>query len=157
VLALLDREYGESARPYDEQFRPLSQSELRELAACPGSTIGSHAHRHDILTYLPAERLASSVVESREILERLTGHEIHDIAYPNGDQNLAVREACRAAGYRRGYMTGGAIAPRHVDPLRIPRILVGGYDTVSDLLAKINRALLAASFGRTDAASQSES
>lgn len=143
VLDYLDAEYGEVAAPYDRSFRPITTSEASAVAARPGLTLGSHAHRHDILTRLGDAALGTSLEVSRQLLTQAAARPIEDIAYPNGDHDVRVRAACQRAGYHRGYTAERGLASHEGDSMLIPRLLVGGYDTVRDLLAGINRLLIA--------------
>jgi peptidoglycan/xylan/chitin deacetylase (PgdA/CDA1 family) len=149
VLDVIEREYGEAAKTADQEFRPLTLTELRDLAGRPRMFFGSHGHRHDILTHLDDGSLAESLSESKRTLEQLLGTRIDAIAYPNGNHDDRVRRACTAAGYRRGYATTHGLVPRDLDDLAIPRVSIGGYEDADDVVATINSLLL------TDAISSS--
>jgi peptidoglycan/xylan/chitin deacetylase (PgdA/CDA1 family) len=138
VLAALDDEHGAAAAPFDEAFRPIAPQELAELVQRRGLRAGSHAHRHEILTYLEPEAVEASAAESKRILEKITGGRIVQIAYPNGNHNAAVREVCARAGFRQGFVASPGIVRGQCDPMRVPRLLVGGYDTPRDVVAAVN-------------------
>jgi peptidoglycan/xylan/chitin deacetylase (PgdA/CDA1 family) len=147
ALDVLERACGPTSQPCEQWFRPISIDELRRLAARPGITIGSHGHRHEILTYLADDRLSANLTESRRLLEDLLNREVTDFAFPNGTHDDRVVAASRAAGYRRAYLAAGSAVATIDDPWRIPRVLVGGYDSPRTVLAKMNRALLRAWHG----------
>jgi peptidoglycan/xylan/chitin deacetylase (PgdA/CDA1 family) len=142
VLGFMDAEFGETARSYEERFRPLSIGELQELARSPHTFFGSHAHHHEILPRLSQAAVTESLATSKRILETTLDREIDSLAYPNGDENRHVREVAMAVGYRRGYSARAGLWSDEDDSLSLPRLLVGGFDTAPDLVASV-RTLLA--------------
>jgi len=62
-------------------------------------TIGSHSLTHPILPSLTAQELEREVGESRRRLEERLQRAVELFAYPNGDQNAAVR-TCTRRHYR---------------------------------------------------------
>ncbi len=145
VLGHLDRQYGAAGAPYRERLRPLRLEELRQLAASPLCHIGGHGHRHEIFTRLDAAALAAALSRSREMLREVTGTAPDDIAYPNGNHDERVIRACRDAGFTRGYTAAVGAVGSGFDPMRIPRILVGGYDSADALLRRIRGVLVSES------------
>jgi peptidoglycan/xylan/chitin deacetylase (PgdA/CDA1 family) len=128
--------------------RPLAPDELRAMRDSGLCRFGSHAHRHEILTLLDDAALADSLAASRSFLEQTLALPVEDIAYPNGDVDARVVAAARAVGYRRGYTVRGALSRPGGDPLLLPRVLVGGYDTPSLLFWRVNRTLLCGAGGK---------
>jgi peptidoglycan/xylan/chitin deacetylase (PgdA/CDA1 family) len=136
----------EKELPYVRRFHqddlPLSGHEILAMRDSGLCWIGSHAHRHRILTKLDDEELAEELQKSRNILESLLDQPVEHIAYPNGNADARVREACRRAGYRFGFtVEPGRVRPT-VDHFRIPRIVVGGFDTSYRLLFNLACGLL---------------
>ena len=127
----------------EELLRPLRVAELRALASSPLCHFGSHGSRHAIFTQLNDETLADSLVSSKHVLEELVGAPVRCVAYPNGDCNDRVVDACRRAGYAFGFVTETAVFRPGCDPYGIPRLLVGGYDSPQALGARVSRLLLA--------------
>jgi hypothetical protein len=123
--------------------RPLDASLVSCMVDNPWCHIGLHGHEHNILTTLNSEDLRSNLRQSKEILQGITRQEITLFAYPNGSYNKNVVQALEEFGFIGGFTTvSGRLRPdtnRHL----IPRIEIGGYDTVEALLLKINKALLA--------------
>jgi peptidoglycan/xylan/chitin deacetylase (PgdA/CDA1 family) len=108
---------------------------------------GSHAHGHEILTHLEDAALAETLRTSRAFLEKTLHAPPRDLAYPNGDTDERVCAAAQAAGFLRGYtIERGIVSPRCA-PLRLPRLLVGGYDTLTTLAFQLNRVLMRAALG----------
>jgi len=121
----------QAARPPAEM---LSADELR-LWRDAGMEIGSHTHRHPILTRLSSSGRRADLQASRQGLEKIVGAPVRLLAYPNGrtaDWDGAVIEDARAAGYDAAVTTIEGMAPEApFDPFRIPRISVGNDDVPS--------------------------
>jgi peptidoglycan/xylan/chitin deacetylase (PgdA/CDA1 family) len=128
VLQHLD-ELGKSAANCDPHCRPMSAAELAQMAGTGTCHFGSHGHRHDILTRLEHGDLLDGVLRSKRTLESITGRPVREFAYPNGDCNDQVILAVREAGYDRGFVTTSGVCEIGTDSYRIPRLLVGGYDS----------------------------
>jgi peptidoglycan/xylan/chitin deacetylase (PgdA/CDA1 family) len=142
ILAFFDTEYGAIAAPYDDRFRPIRMEELRVLASGRSCYLGSHGHRHEILTRLDDAALAESLTRSKQVLEHVSRQPVTAVAYPNGDEDARVRTACAGAGYRLGFATQAGLVTPTSDPFRLPRVLVGGYDTAPMLAANINELVI---------------
>ena len=128
---------GEEAVDGNVRHRPLSVRELSEMARRGCCHFGSHGHRHEILTRLPATDLQRSLTESRFHLESLTKRAISDLAYPNGDCSDQVLSAAQEAGYERAFVTKAGTYSNVGDRFRIPRLLVGGYDSRARLADRL--------------------
>ena len=130
------------ARDIHEDDRPLNQEEIHTMRDSSLCWFGSHSHRHRILTKLDDGTLMKELRRSRITLETLLGETVESIAYPNGDADARVREACRRAGYRFGYtVTPGRVGPA-TDFFQIPRILVGGFDSPWRVILNLARGLM---------------
>jgi peptidoglycan/xylan/chitin deacetylase (PgdA/CDA1 family) len=77
----------------------LSKGQLQELVAA-GMTIGSHGMKHVMWRGLSDDDLHAELVESREAIRSLTGHEVTLAACPFGAYDRRVVAAARRAGYR---------------------------------------------------------
>ncbi len=143
VDGILQFVHDRHGRPGDaESFRPLNRAELAEMAGSGLCHFGTHGHRHEILTKLAPGALSESLSRSKRELERLTGAAVTEIAYPNGDVTPPVIEACRVAGYRRGYAVSRGTFSERRDEFTIPRLLIGGYDSARTVLGKVGEVLL---------------
>jgi peptidoglycan/xylan/chitin deacetylase (PgdA/CDA1 family) len=109
--------------------RPLTENEIKEMQASGLCFFGSHGHRHVIFTHLDDTQLHNELATSRIILENLLQQKIDTIAYPNGNSDERIRQACRTAGYRLGFTVESGLFSRATNFLDIPRHLVGGYDS----------------------------
>lgn len=97
----------------------LTLAELRELAALPGVTIGSHGATHFPLGACGDEALSEELHGSRCLLEDRLGMPVTAISYPHGSVNRRVVEAARRAGY-----TLGACSRMDINKSRRPRLLL---------------------------------
>jgi peptidoglycan/xylan/chitin deacetylase (PgdA/CDA1 family) len=113
----------------DLHYRSVSTAELVEMARSRHCHFGSHGHRHSILTRLDYSPLLEGLLRSKESLESVTGRSIGELAYPNGDCNDRVVMAAREAGYERAFTTAPDWFKVGTDVFRVPRLLVGGYDS----------------------------
>lgn len=77
----------------------LSFADLRALCAA-GMRVGSHGHRHAILTSLDRAELRRELVESRDILQAGLSLNIDQFSVPRGYYDETVLEEARRAGYR---------------------------------------------------------
>ncbi len=133
---------GEPSRT-DPHLRPLTVAELQQMACVEHCHFGSHGHRHQILTRLAGRQLSDDLGRSHSLLEEMTGQPVKDIAYPNGDCDGRVAQACREAGYERGFtVRAAAVSLRRADPYRMPRLLVGAYDSAETLAVRIAKLVL---------------
>lgn len=117
-------------------LRPLSVEEVWTLSRSRYVTIGAHSHCHSRLTQLDADGLRKTVETSRGLLERWTGRHVTHFAYPNGDHDAGVVAAVRSAGF----VTGLTVRPgrwRDEDPMEIPRIGVGRYDSAAKFRRRV--------------------
>jgi peptidoglycan/xylan/chitin deacetylase (PgdA/CDA1 family) len=144
ILLRCDELAGERGRACLAECRPLRAEEIRAMYETGLCHFGSHAHRHEILTRVSDAELMASLQASRKFLRTVLAVEPLDVAYPNGNADERVFRAVQAAGFRRGYTAEGGVTRPESSPLRLPRLLVGGYDTLSDLVFKLNRLLLRA-------------
>jgi peptidoglycan/xylan/chitin deacetylase (PgdA/CDA1 family) len=148
ILERCDAASGDRGRAALADCRPLQTEEIRAMQASGLCRFGSHSHRHEILTYLDTAAIAGALRDSVGHLEAVLSAPPLDLAYPNGDVDERVLTAARAAGFHRGYtVVPGLVLPRAA-PLRLPRLLIGGYDTAEVLAFKLNRVLLRAAARR---------
>ena len=132
-VAEVERLAGPSPRP-----EMLSPGELRAWSAA-GMEVGSHTHRHPVLSRQTTEERRADLEASRRGLERILDAPVVHLAYPNGraaDWNAAVAEDARAAGYESAVTTIEGINRGGADPFRLARISVGD-DRTPDLALRL--------------------
>lgn len=81
----------------------ISTKQLKEMAADPLVTIGSHGCTHRHLTKLTDDEVRREIFKSKNILESIIKKEVDLIAYPFGDAGRRERNHARKAGYRYGF------------------------------------------------------
>ncbi|HSF41198.1 MAG TPA: polysaccharide deacetylase family protein [Thermoanaerobaculia bacterium] len=111
----------------EDQGRPLTVAELRELAALPGVGIGAHTMTHPRLASLSTGEQRRELAEGRERLAELTGQPVDLLAYPfgkPGDLALETPRLAEEAGYRAAFSSqAGRIIPSSPRYL-LPRLSV---------------------------------
>ena len=116
----------------------LNELELKELAALPGATIGSHGVTHCRLAECDDKTLRWELVESRRYLEDVTGKPVTALSYPHGSTNDRVREAARQAGYVLAGSSFFDINKARRDPLMLSRCEIVAQDSERVFLQKLN-------------------
>ncbi len=106
--------------PSEEEREQFDVAGWNDLAALDPQviTIGSHTLTHPILPSLPPEELEHEVGASRRELEARLQRPVDLFAYPNGDQNAAVRDCAR-----RHYRVAVTASPSEVGPECDPHLL----------------------------------
>jgi len=94
------------------QDRVMTAAELRELAADPLVTVGSHTATHAHLVEIGPDRAARELVQSKADLENVLQRAVDQFSYPFGARTPALDEQARAAGYRRLFTSNPAPAFR---------------------------------------------
>ena len=111
--------------------RPLTPSELLQLARSKAVTIGAHTVDHVCLRGLPKAEQFETISSSRKHLERLSGLTISHFAYPyggpDGFDDSSV-DAARSAGLKTACTAIPGNARPSSDPYRLPRRIVMNWD-----------------------------
>ena len=113
------------------KFRTLREDELRELAADPLTTVGSHTGTHPRLSSLSAKEQQTEIIGGHRRLEEMLGRKLTVFSYPfgnYGDFNADSRRICQAAGFSRAAANFPGQYFRNGDPLAIPRHLVRNWN-----------------------------
>lgn len=102
----------------------ITTNQLKEMAADPLVTIGSHGCTHRHLSKLTDDEARREIFESKHILESIINNKVDLIAYPFGDVRSRERIYAHKAGYRYGF----GVIPRRYNVLsklfngmRLPR------------------------------------
>jgi peptidoglycan/xylan/chitin deacetylase (PgdA/CDA1 family) len=111
--------------------RPLTNDELRELAASPLISIGAHTRSHPYLVRVPPGRQQAELAGGKADLEARLDRPIDMFAYPHGSFDATTVRLAREAGYSWGFNSVASIVPHRIDPLRMPRISVEGMSDES--------------------------
>jgi peptidoglycan/xylan/chitin deacetylase (PgdA/CDA1 family) len=90
-----------------------------------GVAIGSHTHRHPILSHLSSSEQRREIEDSACVIRDLTGRRPTELAYPNGtrrDFDDRTLEALRASGIELAVTGVQRRVTKRDDPLTLPRI-----------------------------------
>jgi len=122
---------------YNHRLRPLNHLDRPSIRALAdlGVTFGSHGLSHRALTGCTPPELEKELVDSRAILQDLTGQEISAVSYPFGRCDERVIDAATAAGYRHGFTM--ALPTPHDRPLARGRVPVYAFDTPWSVCRKL--------------------
>jgi hypothetical protein len=131
--------------PTDSIGRPshLRKEDIRQLTGA-GFAIGSHSCSHRSLGALSPRECRRECVDSRHILEDITGGPVDAFAYPFGtwvDFGPRIEEAVAAAGYSWAFTSQHGRLSAATHPLRIPRIKVENADSL-DMFARMVRGAM---------------
>lgn len=119
----------------------LDWTALRALAA-EGVTVAPHSRTHPLLTRLHADALPDEIGGSRDDLERELGSVPPVFAYPSGDHDASVVTATGKLGFELAFTTErGLVDLRHVEPLHLRRINIGGATSIAALRLQLIRGL----------------
>lgn len=124
--------------PAERQSALLSAEEILTLRR-EGMTFGSHTRTHRPLRHLSVAEVEEELSASRRDLEELLGEPISTLAYPFNNQNRAIREIARRAGYTIGVRGTGRMNRRATDPLALRRIKVHYRMSLRDLRWRLFR------------------
>jgi peptidoglycan/xylan/chitin deacetylase (PgdA/CDA1 family) len=139
LLAGLDElEHAYGVAPPDPRDVFMSINELRTLAA-EGVAIGSHTHRHPILSRLSADEQWAEIEQSASVIHGWIGRRPMEFAYPNGtrlDFNAETKRILRTSGIRLAVTTSQRHVSTAEDPFMLPRIGLSGDEPPAHRLLK---------------------
>lgn len=101
-----------------------------------GLEIGSHTCTHPNLSTLGRQRVMDELVESRRVLEHITGRPIAAVCYPYGACHSETLWCAARAGYELGVTVRRGRAHRDDNPLALPRVAVNGRKGLCKFLLK---------------------
>ncbi len=117
----------------------MNWDQIRQVAADPLCTIGSHTLSHFYLARLGEEALKRQFALAISALDMETGLKPRHVAYPYGYKQAVGLRECQLAqtlGYKTGVTTRhGMLFPEHADTMTsLPRISVNGkHQNVGDV------------------------
>ena len=114
----------------------LSADELREISRHPLVTIGAHGLTHRHFTKLPIAEARFELLESRRVLESLTGKPINLMAWPYGECDARLEQLSSECGYRAAWSVWKGTNSMH-SRWRVP---LGRRDNVMRFVAKVSGA-----------------
>lgn len=132
--------------PIREASHPLFMTwdQVREMASS-GMDIGSHTHRHEILSALSADEQELDLRISKAAILRHIATQADTLAFPVGKResfSAETREALRRTGYSAAFsFYGGINLPGRIDRYDIRRMPVIGDEALALLRWRINSTL----------------
>lgn len=118
---LIGRNLTGAEEPY------MTWAQLREIAAMPGISIGSHAHTHRSLGGLSPEEVFSEAETSKKLIEDNVGVPVRSFAYPfgtTGDFDAGTDKLLADAGYSVAFNSIHGAIRAGMNPVSLPRIKV---------------------------------
>jgi peptidoglycan/xylan/chitin deacetylase (PgdA/CDA1 family) len=123
----LDALWASIDTPRPTASLPLSQAELKRLAAGGLVAIGAHTVTHPHLSSLPAPAQRHEIEASKAYLSDITGP-VQDFSYPHGDFSAETRALVQSAGFEAACTTHARPVTRTTNLFELPRIQVGNWD-----------------------------
>lgn len=120
----------------------MTWDHVRELVSA-GIACQPHTVNHPILARVDEETQRCEIVGSCERIREETGQTISAFAYPNGgvgDYTATTMRLLQQAGIRTAFtLLAGPVRPQvaRQHPLEIPRVYLGGRDTVERFVFKV--------------------
>ncbi len=117
--------------------RYLTWEEMSEMKDSGIFTFGGHTVNHSALTYLGKDQVKKELTDSKEDLQSHLGYLINWMAYPYGNVNSQVASLARDTGYIGAFGTNYGDYQSTDYLFTLPRIRIGGSDSVSSFAAKL--------------------
>jgi len=121
-----------------EQYRSVSETEMREMLNTGLVEVVGHSVTHTIATILSEQDLRRELHESKDELEGFCGQPITAFCYPNGhrgDFDCETTEALRRAGYHMAFTSVEGTNPlSRLRPFALKRVHANPRQFVSEKL-----------------------
>lgn len=114
----------------------LEEAEIVKLER-NGLEIFSHGWSHCSLTDAIDDKLKTELWESKNLLEKVLGHQVNAISYPYGKCDARVAVNAGKAGYKLGFTTEPALVDGKTDDMQIGRFSVDPADSLLVFKLKI--------------------
>ena len=109
-----------------EAFRMLNEAEINEIQDC-GGIIGAHTVTHPFLSSLSDSKILNELLNSKQMLEKITGNKVYSFSYPFGDTPKKVRPLLEKCGYSVALTSNVGVVTDASDIMYLPRIPVRDY------------------------------
>jgi peptidoglycan/xylan/chitin deacetylase (PgdA/CDA1 family) len=117
----------------------LTDTQIRGLITA-GWELDTQGLSHADLVNVSSAQLTGEVANSRQMLHSRYGVPVDWFSYPFGDYNASVIAAVRTAGYLGATTVNPGWASPQQDRFRLPRLVVTGGTTPSQLMSQIAAA-----------------
>jgi peptidoglycan/xylan/chitin deacetylase (PgdA/CDA1 family) len=115
----------------------MSGSQVAELAAMPGATIGCHGAEHQSLTSVSIAEATNDLRTSKLGVEAAVQHTIDTMSYPYGHVNDAVRAAAHDAGFSQAACSKWGFNNADADLLMLKRVDMWAGDSPATVRDKV--------------------
>jgi peptidoglycan/xylan/chitin deacetylase (PgdA/CDA1 family) len=125
---------------YCEEQSPLkflTETDLQTLSESPYVTIGSHTHGHELLDQLSMAEAKKSIIEASSNIKRIIGLTPKHFSYPNGNYNKDTKLLVTDLNFKSAVTTKTRLWNINDDPLIIPRVGIGRFETNKSFIAKL--------------------
>lgn len=111
--------------------RIMTSDEIRKLVEIPGISIGAHTVTHAALKYLSEAEQKSEILESKRVLEEITGKNVKLFSYPFGtkeEYSKVTVELLKDAGFEKSVVAYSGSITKDSDTYELCRFTVNNYD-----------------------------
>jgi peptidoglycan/xylan/chitin deacetylase (PgdA/CDA1 family) len=123
----------------EDYWLQLTTTQIREMAASPWVTIGSHSYHHNDLAKVRAREVYKDLLNSKLFLELITGKPVRSLAFPYGSYNSETIQAAANAGYSQLLATDFLQVTDNTDPLLRERLTVNPFiSSINQLYANVS-------------------
>lgn len=116
----------------EDYWLQMTEAQIKDLAASPYVTIGSHGYYHNDLAKISADDAAKELLLSKQYLENITGKQIASLAFPYGSYTREVAEMAKRAGYAQLLATDFQHTEDGADKAMRERLTVNPFISVNN-------------------------
>ncbi|MEO7213469.1 polysaccharide deacetylase family protein [Mucilaginibacter sp.] len=125
-------------KEHQDYWLQMTADQIKQMAASPYVTIGSHGYYHNDLAGITAAEAAKELAQSKQYLESVTGKAVNSIAFPYGSYNQAVVNAAKACGYTQLLATDYHHAEDGAEPAMRERLTINPFiSTTNQMYANV--------------------
>lgn len=118
------REWSGYRAENNDQYRVMTEKELKQLSANPLFSIGAHTVNHLPLNRYSPDQQRKEISESKQYLEQITGQVISTFAFPFGDYDDKTCEILRSEHFSLAVSTADNLVHSDTNPFQLGRYLV---------------------------------
>lgn len=116
----------------------LSKSQILKMSMV-GMDLGTHGKTHKFLSTLSENELKAELLESKKLLEEITGKKIELLSLPGGYHGSKVKEISRKLGYKGICTSKFGLNENNTDPFELKRISLRFEDPFSQFISIVNQ------------------
>lgn len=126
----------------NEIWELMTKEELRDLAKSSIVDIGSHGYNHYNLGEISLPEAKKELVNSKKVLQEITGQEINMIGYPDGSYTTAIKDLAEEVGYRYQMAVNYKCSTDSTDQRIMNRHGVSSTTTFASTIISLSTALI---------------